>query len=166
MTHNKFTMFIFYLACSTTTIASAADDETERAAVIGVVETFFEAMTAKDVDRMRRIMTPDGILYGYREGPDGLLVIRPSHNDYLKNLSTSEGELIERFWEPKVMLHDRMAIVWTPYDFYRDGEFSHCGINNFNFLKTEEGWKITGVIFSMERDDCGASPLGPLHSGN
>jgi hypothetical protein len=55
-----------------------------------------------------------------------------------------------------------MAAVWTPYDLYVDGEFSHCGIDNFNLLKTDEGWKITGIVFSMEPENCSESPLGPL----
>ena len=143
---------------------ASADDASDKEAVVGVVAAFFAAMTARDVDGMRKILTPDGILYGYREGPDGLLIIRPSHDDYLANLATSEGEMVERFWEPEVMLHDRMAVVWTPYDFYLNGEFSHCGIDNFSFLKTDDGWKIAGVVFSMEREGCGESPLGPLDS--
>lgn len=57
---------------------------------------------------------------------------------------------------------DRVAVVWTPYDLFIDEEFSHCGIDNFNFLKIDDGWKITGIVFSMKQDDCPESPLGPL----
>ncbi len=139
-----------------------ADEEEDRAAVVDTVQAFFDAMTERDAEGMRAMLTPDGIFYGYREGPDGLQVMSPTHAGYVERLAQGDSRLIERFWDPQVLLHDRMAVVWTPYDLYVDGEFSHCGIDNFNFLKTEDGWKITGIVFSMEPDNCEESPLGPL----
>jgi uncharacterized protein (TIGR02246 family) len=139
-----------------------ADAVADRDAVIAVVQEFFDAMTARDADKMRSMMTPDGILYGYRESTEGLQIIRPTHDAYLENLATGEGKLVERFWDPEVMVEDRLATVWTPYDFHVDGSFSHCGVNNFSMLRTDERWIITGVVFSMQRENCEESPLGPL----
>ncbi len=45
------------------------------------------------------------------------------------------------------MLHGRIAVVWTPYDFHNDGELSHCGIDALSLLMTDEGWKIAGVTY-------------------
>jgi len=146
--------------------STTADELTDEAAVIDVIDTFFAAMTAKDVESMRSIMTPDGKLYGYREEADGLLIIRPSHSDYLHDLSGSKDKRVERYWNPTITIHGRLATVWTPYDFYRDDEFSHCGINNFSLLKTEEGWKIAGALFSMQQENCAVSPLGPYRAGD
>jgi hypothetical protein len=142
-------------------ITAFADEET---AVVEVVRVFFKAMTTKDVERSSTLMTADGILYGYRETEAGLQIVRPTHASYLEGLAGRENELIERFWDPKVLLHDRMAVVWTPYDLYVDGEFSHCGIDSFSLLKMDEGWKITGIVFSMEAENCAPSPLGPLQT--
>ena len=148
---------------STICLGSAVADEAEdRVAVVDMVQAFFDAMTARDADAMKLLLTSDGIFYGYREGPDGLVVVTPTHESYANGLAEAGPKLIERFWDPTVLLHGRMAAVWTPYDLFVDGEFSHCGIDNFNFLKTDDGWKITGIVFSMERDNCPESPLGPL----
>lgn len=141
---------------------SIADEAADREAVIAVIGEFFDAMTARDVERMRSLMTPDGILYGYRESDDGLQIMRPTHKAYLENLGNGEGKLVERFWEPEVMIYDRLATIWTPYDFHLNGQFSHCGVNNFSMLKTDDGWVITGVVFSSETENCAESPLGPL----
>jgi len=151
------------ILCSPMCVCSVAADEGEdRAAVVDMVQAFFDAMTARDTDAMKSLLTSDGIFYGYREGPDGLVVVRPTHESYANGLAEPGPLLIERFWEPTVLLHGRMAAVWTPYDLFVDGKFSHCGIDNFNFLKTDDGWKITGIVFSMEPDNCPESPLGPL----
>jgi hypothetical protein len=142
--------------------AAIADETEDRAAVLGMVQAFFDAMTDRNVDAMRSILTTDGIFYGYREGPDGFEIARPTHQSFIEGIAQGDRKLIERFWDPQVLLHGRMAAVWTPYDLYVDGEFSHCGIDNFNLLKTDEGWKITGIVFSMEPENCSESPLGPL----
>ena len=145
--------------CFGTAMADEAEDKT---ALVAMVQNFFDAMTNKDVDAMRSMLTPEGVFYGYRENQDGLTVIHPTHQQYVDGLADGDRRLIERFWEPEVLLHDRMAVIWTPYDLFVDGEFSHCGIDSFSFLKMDDGWKITGIVFSMESEDCAESPLGPL----
>ena len=51
--------------------------------------------------------------------------------------------------------------MWTPDDFWTDGTFSHCGIDAFDLIKTDDGWKIAGGAFTMGAK-CEPSPLGPL----
>ena len=138
---------------------ASADVEDE---VLAVIDEFFAAMTARDAERMAAVISEDGRIYGYRESADGLQIIRPSHAAYLEGLERAETVPVERYWEPTVLVHDRLATVWTPYDFHSGGQFSHCGINNFSLLKTGDGWLITGVVFSIEIEDCEPSPLGPL----
>ena len=139
-----------------------ADETDDRDAVVTMVQSFFDAMTDRDVERMSSMLTPDGILYGYRESPEGLSILRRAHLKFAENLREGDSKVVERFWEPQVLLHGRMAVVWAPYDLHVDGAFSHCGIDNFSFLKTDQGWQIAGIVFSMETDDCAESPLGPL----
>ena len=141
-----------------------ADEAANKTAVIQTIDKFFAAMTARDVGEMRTLMTPDGVLYGYRETTDGVQVIRPTHAAYLENLAAGESTLVERYWNPEVMVYGRLATAWTPYDLHVDGNFSHCGVNNFSLLRTDEGWVITGVVFSIEDETCEESPLGPFTS--
>jgi ketosteroid isomerase-like protein len=143
-------------------IGVVADETDDRVAVVQRLDDFFEALSDSDVERMRAMMTPDGVLFGYRETPEGLQVIRRTHTEFLDSLANSETRMVERIWNPEVMLEGRLATVWTPYDVYRDGIFSHCGTNNFSMLKTDDGWIIAGVVYSMQVDDCGESPLGPF----
>jgi hypothetical protein len=150
--------------CLHLSLTTAADEATDRDAVIQAIDDFFAAMTARDVDKMRSLMTPDGIIYGYRETAEGLQVVRPTHSAYLENLATGEGTLVERYWNPKIMIYDRLATVWTPYDFHVDGIFDHCGVNNFSMLRTDHGWVVAGVVFSIESETCEESPLGPFSS--
>ncbi len=142
---------------------AATDEAQDKEDVIATVQAFFDSMTARDVERMRKLMTPDGIIYGYLENDEGLQVIRPTHADYLANLANGEALLVERFWDPEVMVYGRLATIWTPYELYADGQFTHCGVNNFSMLKMDTGWVITGVVFSIE-GECAPSPLGPFEA--
>lgn len=152
------------LLLSFTLAAACAEESGDQAAVMKVIDAFFTGMTAKDIAGMQEIMTEDGVLYGYRESAEGPVAFSLTHAAYLENLAAGEGIPVERIWDPEVNLHDRIAVVWTPYDFYNDGVFSHCGMNTFSMLKGEKGWKITGVVFSVKTENCEDSPLGPFEA--
>lgn len=158
----KITSLLALIVVMTT---ATADDVEDRAAVMQVIDAFFVSMTAKDIDGMRQIMATDGVLHGYRETGEGDKMFSITHADYLQNLADSEGVPVERIWNPDINIRDRIAIVWTPYDFHNNGVFSHCGVNTFSMIKDEDSWIITGVVFSVRSEDCEESPLGPLNSG-
>ena len=71
-----------------------------------------------------------------------------------------DARLLERMWDATVLVHGPLAQVWTPYDFYVDGEFSHCGVDSFTLIKTSEGWTISAVAYTVEPTGCAPSPLG------
>lgn len=128
---------------------------------LAAVNTFFEAMSQSDVALANSVMTDDGILYGYIEGVEGLRLVRVSIGEFLAGWGNREDSLLERIWDVQIMTHDRLAVVWTPYDFHLNGEFHHCGVNSFNLIRSDAGWKIVGVTYSMETESCEESPLGP-----
>ena len=151
------TVFILLVAAT-----AVADDVDERAQVLAVIDAFFDGMQTRDVERIRPLFSSDGVIYGYRTTPDGPELFSLTHRAYLENLATGSGKPVERYWDPEVMIYDRLATAWIPYDFHLDGEFSHCGVNNFSMIKDGDGWVIAGVVFSVETDSCEPSPLGPL----
>lgn len=47
-----------------------------------------------------------------------------------------------------------LASVWTPYKFYFNGNFSHCGVNSFQLLRTKDGWKILYLVDTRRKESC------------
>jgi hypothetical protein len=140
------------------TLSSTPADE----AVLAAVQHFFDSMAAKDVEAAAEVLVPEGQFFSVRI-VDGKKVVRSSTNrEYLDGLANSEGDWLERMWDPEVRIEGDLASVWTPYDFHLDGEFSHCGIDAFDLMKIEGRWKITGGSYTVEREDCPPSPLGPV----
>ena len=135
----------------------AASDERE---VLAVTQKLFDAMVACDEVTIRAITVPEGRLYRLTVGADG-----PARSVTLDEFATSFGKcgrkMLERMWQPQVRVHKGIATVWTPYDFWLDGTFSHCGIDSFELMKTPRGWVLTGGSYTVEREGCAPSPLGP-----
>ena len=65
-------------------------------------------------------------------------------------------------WNPEVKIAGSIAVVTTPYDFHRDGKFTHCGTDIFTLVKMSDGWKISGGSYTVQRTGCTPSPLGPV----
>ena len=143
----------------TTTFAQAAP--TEHAAVLKAVQLFFDTMTARDVEGARNILQPQGRFTAMRMR-DGKPDPRPFANEeYLADLQAAKQTMRERIWNPEVRVAALVATVTAPYDFWIDGKFSHCGTDAFQLIKTEDGWKIAGGVYTVE-SKCDPSPLGPL----
>lgn len=141
-----------------TTSIGAAQQSTERDAVLKALQVFFDTMTARDVDGARAILVPQGRFQSMRLGnpePRSL-----SNEEYLAQLQASKQTMQERIWEPVVQVHGAIASVWAPYDFWIDGKFSHCGVEAFDFIRTKDGWKVAGGVYTVE-EACAPSPLGP-----
>lgn len=141
--------------------AAAIPDPHEREAILAIVQAFFDTMATKDVEGATRTVAPEGRFHSVRE-IDGKQVIRTFTNqEYLDGLPAEQQSVRERIWSPEVHVRGDIATVWTHYDFWIDGEFSHCGIDSFNLIKSGEGWRIAGGIYTVERK-CEPTPLGPL----
>ena len=140
---------------------SIAFDQTrteEENNVITAVNTFFTALATKDTALAISVMMPEGRFYSVRE--DGSIRTQ-SHAEFFENIVDEQTDFLERMWDPTVLVHDRIAVLWTPYDFHRNGQFSHCGIDAFSLIKVDDEWKITGTIYTVQREGCPESPLGP-----
>ena len=133
----------------------------ERDAVLNTVQRFFDTMTAKDVDGAREVLQEQGRFHAMRMR-DGKPEVRAfSNEEYFADLKASKQQMRERMWDPEVRISGLIASVWAPYDFWLDGKLSHCGVDQFDLIKTEKGWKIAGGVYTLE-SKCAPSPLGPL----
>ena len=96
--------------------------------------------------------------------PDGKITSTPVEK-WTERLIGSKDAWLERIWDPQVLEHGGIAVIWAPYDFYVNGRFSHCGTDSVNLIKSEPGWRISGLSFTRQISGCPASPLGPPKAG-
>ena len=133
----------------------------EREAVMKTMQAFFDTMTARDVEGARQILQPQGRFHAMSI-KDGKPEVRAFANEeYFAQLQASKQKMRERIWNAEVRINGLIATVTAPYDFWIDGKLSHCGVDAFDLIKTEDGWKIAGGVYTVE-SKCAPSPLGPL----
>lgn len=133
-----------------------------RDSVVATVQEFFTAIETSDSTRAARTIHPDGGMFSFQPRGDSARLEYGPLSRFPLVLATNKRKLLERMWEPTVLVHGPMAVVWTAYDFHVDGVFSHCGIDAFTLTRTPAGWRIVNVTYTVERTGCAASPLGPV----
>ena len=124
--------------------------QSEKENIIKTVQLFFDAMSARDTIAARNVLLADGQFFSIRDDTSKINIRKRAHRDFITNLTKSNTQLLEIMHDPQVLIHNRIAIVWTPYKFYLDGKYSHGGVDAFSLLKTASGWKIAGIIYTIE----------------
>ena len=140
----------------------AAQQPSEEKAVLAVVQRLFDAMASRDSAAAQQVLIAEGRYFSVRDTGAGVAVGGATHQEFAERLAGGKEEMRERMWDSKVLIHGRIAVVWTPYDFHRNRKFSHCGVDAFNLVKTAEGWKIAGFVYTVEPTGCPGTPLPPL----
>ena len=143
-----------------TPMSGAAQDDAEAGAV-AAVQALFDAMAARDGDAIRGLLTEGATFVAAAETADGVRVRESTGEEFAASIGQPGPALLERLWDPHVMVQGPIAVVWTPYDFHVDGRFSHCGIDAVSLVQSSEGWKISSIAYTRETEGCEPSPLGP-----
>jgi len=123
----------------------------------GVVDTFFEGFHKGDSTMMRSVMAPNMIsqtVFSDKQGNHRL--VEGSPDEFLKAIADRPADQVwkEMLLSYEVQIDGNLANVWTPYEFYLNENFSHCGANQFTLARTNEGWKIVHLIDSRRRSSC------------
>lgn len=134
--------------------APAQDDNHQ---VVSVVNKLFEAMSASDADGISSTMTPDAKLVAAQNDK----FVATTRDQFAQRIGANKNRVVERIWNPTVLVRGRIAMVWAEYDVYVSDKFGHCGIDAFTLLKTDAGWKISGIQYTAETQGCKPNPLGP-----
>jgi hypothetical protein len=134
--------------------AAGADSQDEQA-ILAVVDQFMIGISTNDFELLGRIRLENSLNIVERPAPPPatgtVLTRRP-----FSPTGSKPGAFKERYWDPVVHVRGGLAIVWTPYEFWRDGKTSHCGIDVFEMVKEQGVWKIGNAMWTVEPDACPA----------
>jgi len=132
----------------------------EQSAVLAVADQALDRISDEDSVGLTDLMIPDAVLYrgSFQDGHYQVRVISWSE----ARAMAPRGDVVERGFNPTVLVTDTTAMVWYPYDYYQDGKWSHCGVDTFNLVRTDDGWKIASMSWSVEQPPaCQRHPDGP-----
>lgn len=127
----------------------------EETAVLVAMDRYMTAISESDFEAQAEMQAPGGMTYQWRPAENGGMHITAHPNTYWTD-SSREGEHVyrERYWSPAVMIRGGIAVVWAPYEFWIDGETSHCGIDVVDFVKIDGKWLVSNAMWTVEPDAC------------
>lgn len=143
--------------------AQSSEGDAAEAEVIAVVQQLLDAISVRDTAAYRALVLSEVRSLIVVPESDSLVYYWRGTEESIRQLGGGGPRLLERMWEAQARVSGPIATVWAPYDFYRDGRFSHCGVDAFHLVETPAGWRIAGIMYTVIRSQarCPASPLGP-----
>lgn len=144
------------LANAFTYAANAATPPSDETDARQVVDKLFTGMRNGDSTAVRSVFTKTAALTSIsRNAADSTVTHKGSVDGFVKAVGTPHKEQWdERIYDVKISIDGPMAVVWAPYKFYLGDKFSHCGVNVFNLIKTNAGWKINDITDTRRKDAC------------
>jgi hypothetical protein len=145
----------YFLFVLTVAVHMSAGAQTAGDSVKAVVTKMFTAMKDADSSALRSVFSASVIFQSVAVNKEGKAVVRNEKADGFIEFvgQQKKGILDERIEFDVVRVDGNLASVWTPYSFYYDGKFSHCGANSFQLVRFHDGWKIQYLV-DTRRKDC------------
>lgn len=120
------------------------------------IDRLFEGMIKSDSSMVASAFKSDAIMQTVRNHEDGSVSIANGElSRFLSDIHRAEpGVLNEKLNGYEIKIDGDLASAWTPYEFYVGETFSHCGVNSFQLLNTDDGWKIFHIVDTRRRANC------------
>ena len=137
--------------------ATSASSQTAVDSVKAAVDKMFRAMKNSDGVLLKECFADSGaILQTIARDKSGSTIIKNEIvADFIKVVSSMPKDAAdERIVYDVVKVDGPLATVWTPYKFYFNGQFSHCGVNSFQLVRFNGVWKIQYLIDTRRKQPC------------
>ena len=146
-------LLLLIMLCSSTLFAQNNENENVKAAI----DTFFEGFHKGDTTMMKSVMMgkfTTQTAFKNKEGKDELRT-----DDSSKLINAIANRPADQKWDERlkdyiIKVDGNMANAWTPYEFWFNGDFSHCGVNSFQLFHDNGQWKIIYLIDTRQRTGC------------
>ncbi len=147
-------IIVFLIMLISSSVAAQLD---EKASAKACVDTFFEGFHKGDTTLMKSVLHEKLFMqtaFKNKEGKDVLVIDEPT-----KLVNAIANRPLDQKWDERLLSYNiqidgNMANVWTPYEFWFNNEFSHCGVNSFQLFNQDGKWKIIYLIDTRRRQDC------------
>lgn len=125
--------------------------KTDNDAIKESVEKLFTGMKNADTVMLKSVFADNAILQTISKKE---VVKTEKMQDFLSSFSKlSKNDADEKIRFEAINIDGNLASVFTPYEFYYKGKFSHCGANSFQLVKQNNVWKIQYLI-DTRRTNC------------
>lgn len=148
--------FLLSILLITLSLAANAQQPNDEKDIEQVISNLFKGMKDKNQQLIEQSFHNEAIMHTVAQSPDGTKLGSNSVKDFINRIAVTPAETIldERIVSYNIQVDGDMASAWTPYKFYVNEGFSHCGVNSFQLIRTDGQWKITYVIDTRRKENC------------
>jgi hypothetical protein len=148
----KYVFFFVFLFSAMLHAQDEAASEVQR-----TIENFFKGFHQKDSSLIMETVGREVILQTISTTANGENLVRTE--DFMEFINSIRGipdsvKFKEVINDYTIRVDGPMATAWTPYEFWLNEEFSHCGVNSFQLVQQQGGWKIIYLIDTRRKEDC------------
>lgn len=165
----SFVIFNILALAATPALAADPQADVQQADVQQVVETFRAAIIAKDGAALRALFLPGHDSWfsvdsesEYRrrlqKNPAAPRVHPGTSARFADSIAGDRGSVEETFSNVKIHADDAIASVHFDYVFLANGKPTNRGQEAWQLIKTEAGWKIVALVYSVDTAPAGGAP--------
>jgi hypothetical protein len=150
----KISLLTLVFICFSITLNAQSDAESE---VKETIEEFFKAFHQQDTLALKSMARGNIMMQSISVDQAGKTVLNQnSYNQFVKSIGSipKENQFEERLLDFSIKVDGNMANAWTPYEFWYNGSLSHCGVNSFQLIKEDDGWKIIYLVDTRKKEGC------------
>lgn len=149
-------LFIVVLTSSLLGLGHEVKAQTAVDSVKATINAFFSAMKASDPKAMAATLADSAILQTITRNREGKMLIQSENLKAFMDVvgKMKPGAADEQIRFDVVKTDGPLAMAWTPYKFYYNEQFSHCGVNSFQVVRIDGEWKIQYIIDTRRRQGC------------
>ncbi|HEY9363671.1 MAG TPA: hypothetical protein VIQ00_10445 [Chitinophagaceae bacterium] len=143
-------VFILLTFISFNSFAQTAEENVRE-----TINKMFFGMKNVDTEMLKNSFA-DSVIFQTIQSKNGEVIIKNENMDeFFSFVGTQEkNALDEQITFGVVKVDGPLAIVWTPYKFYYNGKFTHCGVNSFQLVLMNGKWKIQYLIDTRRKEGC------------
>ena len=132
-------------------IAQSAEDS-----IRATINTLFAAMKNGDASLFKTVFSDSALMQTIILSNEGHTQVKTENvNEFASFVGQLKKDSAdERISFETIRADGPLAVAWTPYNFYYNGVFSHCGVNSFQLVRFEGKWKIQYLIDTRRKQGC------------
>ena len=154
---NQMTRSVLWVILLLTSFVVNAQNNPQEKAIKNTIDTFFKALHKGDSTLMSSVLHKELKVQTTRNNKEGKKVlITESREKLLKSIASKkpEDKYFEKLLSYEIKIDGNLASAWTPYEFYYNDNFSHCGANSFQLFDNNGSWEIIYLVDMRRRNNC------------
>ncbi|WP_299834864.1 nuclear transport factor 2 family protein [uncultured Tenacibaculum sp.] len=150
----KFSFLIVFTFISFTVFSQESSEDQK---IKEVISLFFDGLHKGDSSLVRKTLHKEiKIQTTFTNKTGKKILVSETREKLLKTIASKKvsDTYFEKLLSYTIKIDGNLASVWTPYEFYYNGNFSHCGANSFQLFNNNGTWEIIYLVDMRRRENC------------